>query len=233
MSSGGWTGWSWAWWWSSISFPFFYLVIFLKWVSSNITFPPFGDDVQLNKFSTFFALFCLILPKVGNCVWQIESNTKSIKKLPIFCSKGKVVFDQSNQSKIVLWRLYHVVFDISASKHKISKAFLCKDIWCISWFITGSPFKREMFGMGPEKLMGFVNKYISYCIFCNLLQIWNQNSDWLIRSLLNKINLFFLQKKEKVIVFLWYMGIINDPQDIVAPYYVLGCLIKYSPTRAY
>ena len=103
---------------------------------------------------------------------------KNMKKLPIFCSKGKVVFDQSNQSKIVLWRLYHVVFDISASKHKISKAFLCKDIWCISWFITGSLFKREMFGMGPEKLMGFVNKYISYCIFCNLLQIWNQNSDW-------------------------------------------------------
>ena len=124
-----------------------------------------------------FVLFCLILPKVGNCVWQIESNTKSIKKLPIFCSKGKVVFDQSNQSKIVLWRLYHVVFDISASKHKISKAFLCKDIWCISWFITGSPFKREMFGMGPEKLMGFVKKYIFHCIFCNLLQIWNQNSD--------------------------------------------------------
>ena len=158
-----------------------------------------------------------------------------MKKLPIFCSKGKVVFDQSNQSKIVFWRLYHVVFDISASKHKISKAFLCKDIWCISWFITGSPFKREMFGMGPEKLMGFVNKYISYCIFCNLLQIWNQNSDWLIRSLLNKINLFFSPKKRKSDSVSLVHG---DNQWSTGHcssilYYVLGCLIKYSPTRAY
>ena len=124
MSSGGWTGWSWAGWWSSISFPFFYLVIFLKWVSSNITFPPFGDDVQLNKFSTFFVLFCLILPKVGNCVWQIESNTKSIKKTAYLLLKGESCF-----------------WSIQPIKNSIMKALSC----CLRYFCLETQDLKSLF----------------------------------------------------------------------------------------
>ena len=124
MSSGGWTGWSWAWWWSSISFPFFYLVIFLKWVSSNITFPPFGDDVQLNKFSKFFVLFCLILPKVGNCVWQIESNTKSIKKTAYLLLKGESCF-----------------WSIQPIKNSIMKALSC----CLRYFCLETQDLKSLF----------------------------------------------------------------------------------------
>ena len=102
-----------------------------------------------------FVLFCLILPKVGNCVWQIESNTKSIKKLPIFCSKGKVVFDQSNQSKIVLWRLYHVVFDISASKHKISKAFFMQRHLVHFLIYNRLSFQKRDVWNGPREINGF------------------------------------------------------------------------------
>ena len=158
MSSGGWTGWSWAWWWSSISFPFFYLVIFLKWVSSNITFPPFGDDLQLNKFSTFFLFFPIVglfnsakrwklglmnwvkhikyektaylLLKGKSCFWSIQPIKNSILKALSCCLRYFCLETQDLKSLFMQRHLVHFLIYNRLSFQK-------RDVWNGSREING------------------------------------------------------------------------------------------------
>ena len=71
-----------------------------------------------------FVLFCLILPKVGNCVWQIESNTKSIKKTAYLLLKGESCF-----------------WSIQPIKNSIMKALSC----CLRYFCLETQDLKSLF----------------------------------------------------------------------------------------